>query len=361
MSHFTKMDLMLDRREATTKAVAGLTIGAPLIECVERWLAPAHERPQWQPLGAIGLDEVEQIEQAERLFREGWQRFGGGLRRKAVVGQLNEIADLLRDSHPAEVTRRLFRVMAYLADTAAMMCWDSGRQAVAQRYHILALRATKEAGDYGFGAKILISMARQSCYNHGNQGARPTDALELIRLAGDGAKGQATPTLWAALHSYEAHAYAKLGRVQAFRRATGKAEDAMANADPSQDPHWIQYFNEAEFAGATGSNLLALAEARPECGAAGEAVGSKQRAVRLHPAESMRNLGLDQAGLAQAYFLQGELEAAVSAGHRAIEIAGQTRSDRVRVSLADVYRLTVAYKREQAVREFSDLLGPGAG
>jgi len=34
----------------------------------------------------------------------------------------------------------------------------------------------------------------------------------------------------------EAWAYAKLGRVSAFRRATAKAEDALIEAKPSEDP-----------------------------------------------------------------------------------------------------------------------------
>jgi hypothetical protein len=107
-----------------------------------------------------------------------------------------------------------------------MMSWDSGMQAMAQRYYILALRASKEAKEYSFGANILASMARQLLYMD-----RPGDALELIRLAEDGAKGHAPGgAVWSMLHTREAWAYAKLGRVQAFRRATGKAEDALADA-----------------------------------------------------------------------------------------------------------------------------------
>ena len=75
---------MLTRRDAT-KAIATLTVGTPLIECVERWLAPEHEMPSRNPLGNIGTKEIERIEQATHLFREWDDHFGGGLRRKAVV------------------------------------------------------------------------------------------------------------------------------------------------------------------------------------------------------------------------------------------------------------------------------------
>lgn len=348
---FTRMDLMLDRREAT-KTIATLAIGAPLIERVERWLVPEQERPDRRPLGTIGLEDVEHIEQAAQLFHEWDDHFGGGLRRKAVVGQLNEVADLLRDSHPAEVTRRLFRVMAHLAETAAMMCWDSGRAAMAQRYYILALRASREAGEYAFGANILASMARQLLYM-----GRPDDALELVRLAQDGAKDQATATVWAMLHTREAWAYAKLGRVQAFRRATCKAEEALANANHAEDPLWIRYFDEAELAGTTGGRYLELAEVHADQPSyAQEAQTLIEQALHLRRAESMRSMSLDQAGLAEAFFVQRDLEAGVDAGHRAIDLAAQTQSDRVRIKLAELYQVTVPHKRVPAVGEFSDRL-----
>ena len=175
---------MLNRREAT-KAIAALAVGTSLIECVEHWLTPERERPVPSPPSNSDREEIERIERAAPLFREGDDHFGGGLRRKAVLGELNEVADLLRDSHAADMTRRLFRVMAQLAETAAMMSWDSGMQATAQRYYILALRACKEAGDHAFGANILASMARQLLYMD-----RPADALELIRLAEDGTRGR---------------------------------------------------------------------------------------------------------------------------------------------------------------------------
>jgi tetratricopeptide (TPR) repeat protein len=351
ISLFTRRDLMLDRRDAT-KAIASLAIGAPLVECVERWLVPEHERPERRPLGNIGAEEVTRIEQAAQLFRQWDDHFGGGLRRKAVVGQLNEVADLLRDTHSTEISRRLFRVMAHLAETAAMMCWDSGAHPTAQRYYILALRASKEAKEYAFGANILASMARQLLYM-----GRPDDALELIRLAEDGAKDHATATIWSMLHTREAWAYAKLGRVQAFKRATGKAEAALANTAPSEDPYWIHYFDEAELAGVTGGRYLELAQEHPDQPTyAREAESLIERALQLRRAESMRSFSLDQVGLAQTHFVQGELERAVHVGHQAIDLAEQTQSDRVRVQLQDLYRLAIPHKRIPDVHEFTDRL-----
>lgn len=348
VSRFAQYDLMLDRRQVT-KTLATLAVGTPLIECVERWLTPDREDGPRRPKGNVGLDEVRQIEQAAKLFREWDDHFGGGLRRKAVIGQLNEVADLSRDHHTPDIARRLFRAMAELAKTAATMSWDSGQQANAQQYYVLSLRAAKEAREFAFGASILASMARQILYlDH------PGDALELVRLAEDGAKGRATPTVYAMLYTREAWAYAKLGRVQAFKRSTGKAEDALAHATPSEDPYWILYFDQAELAGVTGGRLLELARDEPTY--AREAQIHIERATKLRRPESRRSLALDQAGLAQAHFAQRDLEAAVAAGYKAMETSEHTQSDRVSLQLRDLYQVAMPYTRVPVVRDFADRL-----
>ena len=95
------------------------------------------------------------------MFREWDTQCGGGLRRKAVVGQLHEVTDLLQESHSESVTRRLFRITAELAELAGWMSYDVGLQPTAQKYCVLALHAAKEAGDRPLGAFVLSSMSRQ--------------------------------------------------------------------------------------------------------------------------------------------------------------------------------------------------------
>src|SRR5690606_19480291 len=256
---------------------------------------------------------------------------GGGLARKAVIGQLNEVADLLRDHHPEEISRRLFQVMAELSKIAATMSWDCGMQTAAQKYYVLSLQASKPAGDQPFGASVLASMARQLLYLD-----QPQDALELVRLALDGVRATATPRLLAMLHTREAWAYAKLGRPESFRRAIGQAEDTFGGvkaADP--DPAWITYFDSAELAGVTGGRYLELS--RVDRRFADDACAYIGRAVGLRERTSSRGLVLDQVGLAQAHLLNGELDEAVAVGSAAIDSAGRVHSDRVRVQLREFY------------------------
>jgi hypothetical protein len=325
------------------RTAASVVFGSSLLEPLERWLTVPIEQQHAARPSAIGYQEVAQIEHAARLFREWDDQFGGGLRRKAVVGQLNEVADLLRDSHPAAIRRRLFGTMAQLAETAAIMSWDSGDQTYAQRYYVLALRAAKPAADPAFAANIMAGMARQLLYL-----GHSTDALELIRVAQDRSAEVATPTVRAMLHTREAWGYAKQGRLSAFRRATAKAEDALADAKPTDDdPHWITYFNAAELAGTTGGRLLDLAHEQPEL--ADETATHIATAIQQRGPGHLRSAALDHIGLAEARLIQGELEEAARLGHAAAAVIEQTRSDRVRVKLVELYQHTTAHAGVPAI------------
>jgi hypothetical protein len=336
----------LDRREAT-RAIAGVVFGSSLLEPLERWLSGAPETAVTGRPGAIGDQEVEQIEHAARLFRDWDDQFGGGLRRKAVIGQLSEVADLLHDSHPKEIRRRLFGAMAQLSETAAIMSWDSGQQNLAQRYYVLALRASKPGGDRAFGANIMAGMARQLLYlGHTN------DALELVRVAQDSAEGHATQTVRSMLYTREAWAHAKQGRIAAFRRATSKAEDALADATPAEDPYWIDYFDAAELAGTTGGRLLDLAH--DNCELADETADHIEQAIALRRSGRLRSSALDQIGLAETRLIQSELEEASRLGHEAVAVVEQTPSDRVRVKLAELYQHSTAYANIPAIASLRD-------
>ncbi len=89
---------------------------------------------------------MELLESTTAMFRKWDAQCGGGLRRKAVVGQLHEVTDLLQEPQPEATTRKLFKVAAELAELAGWMSYDVGLQPTAQKYFVLALHAAKEAG-----------------------------------------------------------------------------------------------------------------------------------------------------------------------------------------------------------------------
>ncbi|MEV5412124.1 helix-turn-helix transcriptional regulator [Thermopolyspora sp. NPDC052614] len=333
-------DLMLERRQAVQMFT--VTAGIPLIDPAQLWLGKVCEVPVSSCEGRIGNDEVERLEQTVSVFRSWDDSHGGGLARKAVIGQLNEVADLLRESHPRHITVRLFSVLAQLAKIAATMSWDCGMQTAAQKYYVLGLQASKPTGDRSFGAGVLASMARQLlCLD------KPHDALELVRLALDGVGTTATPRLRAMLHTREAWAYAKLGRAEAFKRATGAAEEAFSEVRlDDADPEWITYFDEAELAGVTGHRYLELSFQNIRYTT--HALTRIGRALELRKRSSMRSFALDQLGLAHVHLLKGDVDEAVAVAGTAMESVGQVQSDRVRVKLRKIY-VEISKRRDPVV------------
>ena len=288
---------------------------------------------------------MQELEGTARAFRAWDHRFGGGLRRKAVVGQLNEVASHLEEHQAPDVERGLFRVMAYLGGTAATIAWDSGLQKQAQSYYLLALRAAHAGGDAAFGANVLAGMARQMLYRD-----RPQDALELVHLAQKGTGRKAGARLRAMLHTREAWAYAAMGRPSAFKRATDEAAEALADASTDDEPYWIAYFDEAELAGVTGGRLLDMARQQPREHAEAAANSIRQAVTRRGP-EAGRSHALDTIGLAECHFLMGDVAGAVDHTQRAVEAAARTQSARVRTQLGQLYPYTVGRSVSPRVAE----------
>lgn len=356
ISEFSRSDLMLGRRGFLGTSLS-LAAGPALVEPMQRWLVPA---PSSALLGADGPripaprrdcgerprrlsePELELLEQAAAMFRQWDSQQGGGLRRKAVVGQLHEVTDLLQESHPERVTKRLYRISADLAALAGWMSYDIGLQPTAQKYFVLALHAAKEAEDRPLGAFVLSSMSRQMIHLN-----RPDDALELIHLAQYGSRETATATTQAMLYAVEARAYANLGQVTKCHRAVRMAEEAFADHSPAADPDWISFFNEAELHAENAHSyrdLSYVAGRSPSYASLARPV--MERAVELfsHDKVHQRAYALNLVGMATVHLLEREPEQGAQLTGQAIDVARKLRSERVNTRI----RKTV----DGALREF---------
>ncbi|MFF0139647.1 helix-turn-helix domain-containing protein [Streptomyces sp. NPDC005227] len=341
----TRSDLVMDRRTAARTVAGAAIFGAPLLDSLEAWLQPAPAAEPATRRGRIGSREVQELAATAQAFRAWDHKYGGGLRRKAVVGQLNEVASHLDEQQSPTVEQALFRVMAQLGGVAATMAWDSGLHKQAQNYYLLALRAAHAGGDSSFGANVLAGMARQMLYTD-----RPNDALELVHLAQKGARDSAGPRLRAMLHTREAWAYAAMGRTAAFERATREAGNALAESPADEEPYWIAYFDKSELAGVTGGRLLDMARNDPHQHAEA-AAASIRRALTTRGAEAGRSHALDLIGLAECQFLLGDTSEAVEQTHRAVDAASYTQSGRVRTQLGQLYPYTVGRSASRTVSE----------
>ncbi|MFF3312064.1 hypothetical protein [Streptomyces sp. NPDC002952] len=354
ISEFSRSDLMLARRGFLGSSLA-LAAGPTLIEPMQRWLVPSPTAPRPEPEPAasarrgnrLSRPELDLLESTTVMFRQWDAQCGGGLRRKAVVGQLHEVTDLLQEPQPEATNRRLFKVAAELAELAGWMSYDVGLQPTAQKYFVLALHAAKEAGDKPLGSYILSSMSRQMIHL-----GRPDDALELVHLAQYGSRDCASPRTQAMLYAMEARAYANMGQPGKCKRAVRMAEDTFADIhewdDP--DPDWIRFFSEAELYGENSHSyrdLAYVAGRSPTYASLAEPL--MQRAVDLFAKDSehQRSYALNLIGLATVHLLQREPERGAVLAKQAMVSAKKVRSERVNTRI----RKTV----DTAVRDFGEL------
>lgn len=356
INEFSRSDLMLGRRGFLGASLA-LSAGPALVEPMQRWLVPtaapggppapviAASREGGNRISRLSEQELELLESTTVMFREWDNQCGGGLRRKAVVGQLHEVTDLLQEPHPEPVARRLYRITADLAALAGWMSYDVGLQPTAQKYLVLALHAAKEAADRPLGAFVLSSMSRQMIHLD-----RPDDALELIHLAQYGSRDSASASTQAMLHALEARAYANMGQVNKCHRAVRMAEDTFAEARPDEDPPWISFFNAAELHAENAHSYRDLAYV---------AGRSPTYASLAHPEMEMavdgfaddpvhqRAYALNLVGMGTVHLLMQQPEQAAHFTDHAITVAKRVRSERVNTRI----RKTT----HTAVRDFGDV------
>ncbi|WP_245797689.1 hypothetical protein [Mangrovactinospora gilvigrisea] len=393
LGEFSRSDLMVGRGGWLGSSLS-VTAGPDLVESMQRWLGPAPGAARFPDGAAQGDDcglplprrrpgasfagtpehlvpgpagsrvsrlsapEVELLEETTRRFREWDAQCGGGLRRKAVVGQLHEVTDLLQEPNPPELRARLFRTAGELAHLAGWMSYDVGMQPSAQKYFVLALHAAKEAGDRTLGAFVLSAMARQMLHLN-----RAEEALELVHLAQYGSRGSGTPRTTAMLLALEARAHANLGEPNRCHRAACQAETvfqetAVGGEEP--EPDWMAFFTEAELHAENGHSYRDLAYRGDRSPVwVSRAVPELERAVALFAADGrhQRSHALNLVGLASVHLLQGAPAAAVPLAHRAVDIAVRIRSERVNTRLRRTTHAAVrSYTGVAEVVDLSDRL-----
>ncbi|GAA2994507.1 hypothetical protein GCM10020229_03780 [Kitasatospora albolonga] len=364
LTEFTGMDLMLNRRGLVGAGTA-LTAGAVIGDNLYDWLrgadvAYAAERPGprtmvtssngrpvldvYEP-GPVGDDEVAALERSVEVFRAWDASRGGGLQRKAVVGQLNEVGGLLTHDIRPQAKRRLWLVAANLAVLAGWMSHDVGLEPTAQRYFVIAAQAAREADDRPRAGEAVSRAARQMLHL-----GRADDALELMRMARANGDGRMLPQTEAMLHTVEAWAQAALGRAEATRRLLGEAEELFTRVSDLPVPSWMATFDVAELHGMQALVYRTLAEHDP--GWARRAEHHVRQAMeQRHRTGRERSSLLDEITLASVHWLSGEPEGALTHAKLALNSIGQTSSTRTWDRLRAMYRLTGRYRTMPAVAE----------
>ncbi len=343
-----RSDLAISRRAALTGAAA-VAMGPALVEPLQRWLHPLQPLTRWSSSAAISEEELAALQRVADGLR-GWGGRGGyGLARKAVLGQLEELAERLSRAPAGPTTERAFFIGAELSKVAASMSWDAGMHDAAQRYYVLGIRMAKAGRNDPFAALCLAAMARQM-FDLG----RPEDGLELVQLGQYGTRRSATPTLEALLRTREAWAYAQMGRVREFHRAVGQAQDSFAQRRPGAEPWWLDSFDEAELEGVIGARMRDLAGHDPR--QAPQAERHIRRALSLRDPSRVRNRAFDVIGLARTRMVADEPEEACALINQVLPTAAGLASGRVVRKLHDFAKEAERHRDLPVVRETRDAI-----
>ncbi|MEY9966234.1 hypothetical protein ABIA33_004293 [Streptacidiphilus sp. MAP12-16] len=366
LTEFTGMDLMLNRRGlmgASTALVAGAAIANPLHDWMtgRDWAAgdaaasrsaavvrspgaAALPAGDFYEAGPVGLDEVEALETSVDVFRAWDASRGGGLQRKAVVGQLNEVGGLLTYRHPEPLSQRLWTVAANLSVLAGWMSHDVGLEPTAQKYFVMAVHAAREAGDKPRAGEALSRAARQMVHL-----GRPGDALDLMRVAESGSGEHTLPRTRAMLRTVEAWAHASMGRSQATRRTLGEAEDLFAKDKGDPGPSWLQFFDKADLHGMEALAYRTLAE--HDTSAAPLAQYHAQQAIELRSDGHERSKLFDYLSMASACYIANRPDEAGNYARMALNSTREMSSHRTWDRLREMYRLTGRYEQLSEVKE----------
>lgn len=363
LTEFTGMDLMLNRR-GLVGAGAALTAGSALSGALHDWLrtdpALAADGTGVTALDSlqqvngpatpydpapVGAQEITALERSVEVFRAWDAARGGGLQRKAVVGQLNEVGGMLTHQHPGHLQQRLWGVAANLAVLAGWMSHDVGMEPTAQKYFVIATHAAREGGDRPRAGEALSRAARQMVHL-----GRPDDAMDLMQLANSGSGGSTLPRTQAMLHTVEAWAQASMGRGQAMRRTLGRAEELFASdRGDVPPPSWMQIFKEEDLYGMQALAYRTLAEHDPS--AAGHARRYAGKAIKLRVDGRQRSKIFDYLTMASACFISDDPDEADRYARLALLTIGQTSSHRTWDRLREMYRLTGRYADYPRIEE----------
>lgn len=288
--------------------------------------------------------DVAALRSVGELFRSLDHAYGGGHARQALVRYLEHEAEpMLRGVYGEKLGRRLFGAVADLTRLAGWTSYDIGAHGLAQRYFVQALRLSQAAGDRMYGAYVLVSMSRQAVYlGHGRE------AVQLARVAQQGAGGSAPPVVQALLHAVEARAHGVLGEVRASTAALVRAERALEASRPGDEvPPWARFFDEAQLADEFGHCHRDLQQYRA-------AAQYAERSLQLRAPGYARSRLFCRLVLASARLGLGELDQACQLGAEAAGQAAEMRSLRAVEYVRDFERRLEPYKDAAPVRTYRD-------
>ena len=253
-------------------------------------------------------------------------------------------------SYTEVVGRRLYACAAEASRSAGWTAYDSGRLAAAELHYIAALRCAADADDPVTSANILAFWAIGLYSNNNAPGA-----VGLIDAALAQSSKIDSKRMISMLHARACRAHARAGDARAANRSADAALATYEKAKPiEEDPACIYWYNLGEVHQLLGSSSLNLGHPRRalehfQAASESAGVGSAEQ----YDADSFpRGHAIYLARLAEAQQALGDVDAAVSTAHQAVECMGGVTSARGSKTLDDLRRKLTSRSAVPGVRDF---------
>jgi tetratricopeptide (TPR) repeat protein len=245
---------------------------------------------------AGGSRQADAVRTMAGFFSQADKLFGGGHIRPALTGYLSgDVARWLRDLGASGDGHELGAAVAELGHLAALACFDSGLNGLAQRYHLASLSLARYSGDTALQATILRGMSVQA-----DSLRHAREALALAEAA-DARGGHLPSRRAAALAGQLAVAYAANGLLREASAQLRRASELLekhGSADESIDAyHHSALEHHTAVVLAAGGNRRA-------------AIAALTSSIRQRPDGERRARALTIARLAHLQLDVGHLEAA---------------------------------------------------
>ncbi len=311
------------------------------------WLLATLDATQRRPGSRIGHAQVAAIREAFDTYQEADVMLGGGHARRALAQYVTgHVLLLVRDADPdTDTGASLFAAASQHVYLLGWMASDDGRQALAQRYLMQALRLTQASGDAKFGAHVLAGMSDQACLL-----GHPREALQLALAGRHGLTRAYSPACAADLWALQARAHGALGEAREAAHAVAQSETAFGRIQREDEPEWARFIDPAylagEWANAFGDIARPLESTR----------FARRSAIEARTQNRARRGALSHAALARAALTHGhiDLDTALHHAHQALDLTVTVKSSRCTAAITDLRASIQPFRTVPTARDFDE-------
>lgn len=276
----------------------------------------------------IEQPHVEALRRSITLFEDWDHRYGGGLARAAMAGQLEWACRAIRQASARPAVRRQWlSTAARLGDVVGWACFDAGEDAGTTRgYFVRSIQLATEAEDVQQRAHTVTSLSRRLTYS-----GKAKEALQIVGLTRSGWR-DLPPLGRAVIGIVEARAYASLRDAEECRRAVGLCDEHFdaSPADGAYDPTWGYYADLGQILGDAGHAMCDLALTANDPALTDATITRLHAAYELHPGTVARSRALTMIRIACLQAHQGNVAAALPSARAGCTDAAGVYSSRLR-------------------------------